>query len=139
MAELTLDRALDYTEKLWCYLYDHPDEEKEHWLGWSAEPELSVLSPKVLEEFFYCPLCLYSEGQPKRFKSRMANTWCVNCPYYQVWGFCDSDDSPYNLWRSFSSTSLRKWCAAQLLERIRGLKAMAEGVDLHIHTQGEKE
>ena len=105
---LTKKKAIEISIELWTYLAE-TGEQKFEWLEWERYGEMQC----------DCAFCEYDK--------RHSND-CEHCPYYEVFGSCESNpwerEAPtiFDNWNSAKTPKARKKYATLFLEQLRRLK-----------------
>ena len=55
-------------------------------------------------EYVECPLCRYTNYMARTHKAERHD--CFHCPYYQHFGCCDRNDTPYTRYRDATKPSM---------------------------------
>lgn len=114
-AEWNIVEALDVSDRLWCYLADHPDSSKVNGLDALGVPRAITSG---------CPCCVYAENI-----ALVDNGICSSCPLVGLWSKsslphgCTADDSPYRSWDWQNDNTERTRYALAIVALIRRRRA----------------
>ncbi len=103
--KLTREQAIDLSIELWEWLAETGGF-KHQWSGWE----------KYGDSDPGCFLCDYQEQKDS------SDRGCGDCPYFQKFGRCLKDKSPYDKWDNASTPQTRKKYAKLFLEQLKELK-----------------
>jgi hypothetical protein len=101
---LSRSKALSLTHKLWSWLAENPERQKEDWPGWQKLPNFENL----------CPLCEFVKSKP----STIFSVDCDHCPLLSFWQKNWKSDSTYPFGANFKfympceqnlNSPFRKW------------------------------
>jgi hypothetical protein len=106
--ELTREQAIRLSrEGLWTWLAETGAEFKEDWPEWDKYGY-------ILGRCFLCECVGYD--------SENAKINCFECPYYQKYGYCIQDDSPYNKWDHSKTIEDKMMYAGLFLKQLNTLE-----------------
>ena len=105
---LTREQAIDRSIELWEYLAETGDWGKSSWPRWKEFGRIDA----------DCFLCEYNGREADKTGLRI----CTRCPYYQSYGYCIKEGSPFMLWEEWEDRKANKKYAALFLEQLKELK-----------------
>ena len=100
---LTRKKSIQICIELWTWLAE-TGRQKTGWPGWGKYGRMSC----------GCPFCEYAER-----KHGFAS--CDDCPYFEKFKSCDSDDAPYEKWFDAETLTQRKKYAKAFLAQLEQL------------------
>lgn len=106
--KLTRAGAIGGSVELWTWLAEDGGREKKDWPGWKYHGKVIA----------HCFLCQYD------LRNRVSHdiAGCPECPYYQRFGHCNTNQKPYARWGNTMNTEARQKGALAFLAQLRELK-----------------